>query len=467
MTTSISMTIGGREVKSDNEFPVSNPATGHVIARAPDCTQEQLDEAMSAAQLAFRDWRADSDKRRELLLDCAREIRRNDGELATLLTTEQGKPLRDSMAEVGSFAHHFEYYAEMRPAREVLVDDGITYAEVERRPLGVVATITPWNFPLGLASWKIAPALSAGNTVVSKPSPYTPLSTLRAGEILGRVLPPGVFNVVSGGDELGRWITTHPVPRKVSFTGSIATGIQVAMAGAKDLKRVTLELGGNDAAIVLDDANPSEIAESLFWGAFANNGQFCMAIKRLYVHESIHDEMVDLLSHYAATIKIGNGLDETTQLGPVNNAPQLQRVQELVGRAVEAGAVITEGGERVEPGYFYRPTIVSGAQTGMPLVDEEQFGPALPIIAYRDVEDAVEQANRTEYGLCGSVWSSDPDRGWQVASQLECGLSWVNTHLPIPEGAPFGGVKHSGQGRENGVWGFEAMTEQRVLHRTR
>ena len=259
----------------------------------------------------------------------------------------------------------------------------------------------------------------------------------------------------------------HPVPKKISFTGSIPTGKRVALAGAKDLKRITLELGGNDAAIVLDDAEPSEIAEKIFWGAFTNCGQFCMAIKRVYVHESIHDALVELLSDYAATIRLGSGLDETTQLGPVNNAPQLQRVEELVGRAVQSGAVITVGGERLGPGYFYRPTIVRGARSGMQLVDEEQFGPALPIIAYRDIDDAVQQANATDYGLCGSVWSSDSERGWQIAARLECGLSWVNTHLPIPKGAPFGGVKHSGIGRENGVWGYEAMTEQRVLHRTK
>jgi len=461
------MTIGGRAVSSETEFPVTNPANGQVFAYAPECTYEQLDEAMSAAQVAFRDWSADPDRRRELLLNSAREIRRNADALATLLTTEQGKPLRESRAEVENFANHFDFYAEMKAPREVLVDDGQTFVEVERRPIGVVATITPWNFPLGLASWKVAPALSAGNTVVSKPSPFTPLSTLLAGDILRLVLPPGVFNVVSGGDQLGERMTTHPVPKKVSFTGSIPTGKRVALAGAKDLKRVTLELGGNDAAIILDDAIPSEIGEKIFWGAFTNNGQICMAIKRVYVHESIHDELVDLLSEYADSMRLGSGLDETTQLGPVNNAPQLQRVEHLVSQAVQSGAVISAGGDRQGPGYFYRPTIVSSARSGMRLVDEEQFGPVLPVIAYRDTDDAVEQANRTEYGLCGSVWSGDSDRGWQIAARLECGVSWVNTHMSIPSGAPFGGVKQSGIGRENGIWGYDAMTEQRVLHRTK
>ena len=282
---------------------------------------------------------------------------------------------------------------------------------MRRRPFGVVGAITPWNYPVMLAAWKIAPALLAGNTVVIKPSPYTPLSTLRLGEILRDVLPPGVLNVVSGGDALGAWITQHPLVRKISFTGSVATGKKVAAAAAPDLKRVTLELGGNDAAIVLPDADPAAIADKIFWGAFTNSGQVCSAIKRVYVHEDSFAALRDELTARAKSVKMGDGFEEGVQLGPINNRPQFERVIDLVDDAKIAGATITAGGApRPGGGYFFEPTIVTGVAEGVRLVDEEQFGPALPLLTYRDVDDAVERANATSFGLSGSVWSSDVSR---------------------------------------------------------
>jgi acyl-CoA reductase-like NAD-dependent aldehyde dehydrogenase len=340
--------------------------------------------------------------------------------------------------------------------------------ELARRPLGVVAAITPWNFPLTLAFWKIAPALLAGNTLVLKPSPYTPLTTLKVGELLKDVFPPGVVNIVSGGDDLGAWMTTHPVPRKISFTGSVETGKKVALSAAPDLKRVTLELGGNDPAIVLDDADPAEVATAIFAGAFNNNGQVCSAIKRVYVPENLYDDVVDALAAHASSTKVGDGTEPDSQLGPINNAPQYERVKELVADAISGGAKAVTGGHPMDrPGYFFEPTILAGLTDGTRIVDEEQFGPALPVISYRDVNDAVERANATHFGLSGSVWGPDADRASEVAGQLECGTAWVNTHLALGPAQPFGGFKWSGIGVENGPWGLAEFSELQVVHRSR
>jgi acyl-CoA reductase-like NAD-dependent aldehyde dehydrogenase len=316
--------------------------------------------------------------------------------------------------------------------------------------------------------WKIAPALRAGNTVVIKPSPYTPLTTLKMGEILRDALPPGVLNVVTGGDQLGGMMTGHPVPRKISFTGSIETGKRVAASAAPDLKRVTLELGGNDAAIVLDDVDPSQVADKIFAGAFANNGQVCSAIKRLYVPEKLRGELVDALAEKARSAKVGDGAADGTQLGPINNKPQYERVSELVAAALSGGARAAAGGKPVEgPGYFFEPTILDNIDDGARIVDEEQFGPALPVITYRDVDDALRRANSTNFGLSGSVWSADPDRAATVASELECGTAWVNTHLALAPSQPFAGAKWSGIGVENGPWGLLGFTEIQVLFRAK
>jgi acyl-CoA reductase-like NAD-dependent aldehyde dehydrogenase len=464
----LSMTIDGTAVPTADTFSVINPATGEAHAEAPDCSREQLDAAFDSAQKAYRDWRTDEKLRRELLLKAADAMFAAAGDLGPILMAEQGKPLSEAAAEAFAAGIWFQYYAKLEMPREVIQDDDAALAEVIRRPLGVVAAITPWNFPLILASWKIAPALLAGNTMVLKPSPYTPLATLRMGEILRDVFPPGVLNVVSGGDELGQWMTSHPVPRKISFTGSVATGKHVAMSAAPDLKRVTLELGGNDPAIILDDVDPAEIAEKVFWGAFGNNGQICSAIKRVYVPEALYDDVVEALAEKARTVKVGEGSTEGVQLGPINNKPQFDRVSELVADAIKGGATAVTGGKPIEGGgYFYEPTILSDIADGTRIVDEEQFGPALPIISYRDLDDAVERANATHFGLSGSVWSADPERGAEVAARLECGTAWVNAHLALAPHQPFGGAKWSGIGVENGPWGLYGFTELQVLYRSK
>jgi len=459
------MTVDGQPTGGDDRFEVLNPSTGKPFASAPRCTREQLDAAMDAAARAFPGWRDDEDRRRGALKDAAGLLKKRAQELARTLTQEQGKPLARASEEVIACAVWFEYVASLEIPVEVVQDDDKARIEVRRRPHGVVAAITPWNFPLLLAVWKIAPALRAGNTIVVKPSPFTPLATLQLGELLREVLPPGVVNAVSGGDELGAWMTQHPVPRKISFTGSVATGKRVAAAAAPDLKRVTLELGGNDAAIVLPDAEPDAVAQDLFWGAFANSGQVCSAIKRLYVHESRYDAFLDSLSSLAGSVRMGDGLEDGVELGPLNNLPQLERVEELVEDARSSGARIVCGGSRRDGGgFFYAPTIVGGVGEGIRLVDEEQFGPALPVLPYSDVDEAVERANATQYGLSGSVWSADADRAAEVAGRLECGTAWANQHLAIMPFLPFGGAKWSGIGVENGPWGLLGYTEIQTVN---
>ena len=462
------MTIGGESVAAKETFDVVNPATGEVYTQVPDASVEQLDTAFDAARLAYRSWKRDEAARRQALHAAGDLLMAKAGELAPVLTSEQGKPLQEAMFEIIGSGMWLKHFADLEMPREVLQDDDRAFVEVVRRPMGVVAAITPWNFPWLLACWKIAPALLAGNTMVLKPSPYTPVTTLAAGQLLQEVLPAGVLNVVSGRDPLGAHMTSHPVPRKISFTGSVATGKRVAAAAAEDLKRVTLELGGNDPAIVLDDADVAEVAPKLYGSAFQNNGQICSAIKRVYVPEALHDDLVEAIADIARSAKVGNGLEEGVQLGPLNNRPQLERVSELVSDALSRGARAVAGGRAVDgPGYFHEPTILAGVEDGFPIVDEEQFGPALPIVKYRSVDEAVERANGTLFGLGGSVWGGDAERAAAVADELECGSVWINTHLAIGPGQPFGGFKWSGVGTENGHWGVEGFTEVQVRHQAK
>ncbi len=462
------MSIGGTSVAAKESFGVINPASGEVFEQAPECSPDQLDAAFASAKQAYPTWRSNESDRRKALLAMADVLMGSAGEIAPIITAEQGKPYSQANLEVFGAAMWCQYFANLEITPEVIQDDESALVQVVQRPLGVIAAITPWNFPLLLAFWKIAPALLAGNTVVIKPSPFTPLSTLKVAELLQSVLPAGVLNAVSGGDQLGAQMTSHPVPRKISFTGSVETGKKVALAAAPDLKRVTLELGGNDPAIVLDDADPVMVAKAIFTGAFSNNGQICSAIKRVYVPEALYDDVVDGLAACASAVKVGEGTDPQSQLGPINNKPQFERVKELVADALRHGATAVTGGQAMErPGYFFAPTILAGLTDGTRIVDEEQFGPALPVVKYHSLEDAIERANATNFGLSGSVWGSDVERASEVAAQLECGTAWVNTHLGLAPSQPFGGCKWSGLGVENGKWGLSEFTEVQSLYQSR
>jgi acyl-CoA reductase-like NAD-dependent aldehyde dehydrogenase len=460
--------IAGERRAAPSTFAVLNPATGRVYDHAPECTAALLDEAFAAAAKAQIAWKQDDEARRAALGAAAHKLFANGEELGHILTTEQGKPLARATEEVLAAGVWLKYYSALKVGPEVIQDDKQARAEVVRKPMGVVAAITPWNFPILLACWKIGPALRAGNTMVLKPSPYTPLSSLRMVEILNQVLPPGVLNVVSGGDDLGRLMTSHPTPRKITFTGSAAAGKQVAAAAAPDLKRVTLELGGNDPAILLDDVDPAAVADEVFWGAFMNSGQVCSAIKRIYAPDTIYEDVVEALAAKAAAVKMGDGFEDGVELGPINNAPQFERVKELVDDAISGGARVAAGGAALDgPGYFFQPTILANLTDGTRIVDEEQFGPAVPVISYRDIDEVVARANATNFGLSGSVWGTDTDRASAVAADLECGTAWVNAHVALAPHQPFGGFKWSGIGVENGPWGFAAFTEVQVQYRNK
>lgn len=455
--------IGGRHVATADRFEVRNPATGEIVGYCPDASEADLDAAVAAATEAFRSWRAVPDaERRAACMAIADTLDANADELARLVTLEQGKPLNGlgSRFELGGCAAWTRYTASLDLPVEVLQDDAQGRIEMHRHPIGVVGSITPWNWPLMIAIWHIIPAIRSGNTVVVKPSPLTPLSTIRMVELMNGVLPAGVVNVVAGGNALGQWMSGHEGIGKMVFTGSTATGRKVMAGAAETLKRLTLELGGNDAGIVLPDADPEAIAEGIFWGAFINNGQTCAALKRLYVPDSLYDGLCDALVAFARRIKVGNGLDEDSMLGPIQNAMQFQKVKALVDDAVARGARVLMGADPDpdQPGYFYPVTLLADATDGMRVVDEEQFGPVLPIIRYHDVDDAIARANASESGLGGSVWSGDKARARELALRLECGSVWINAHGMVQPNVPFGGVKTSGIGVEFGAEGLKEYT---------
>lgn len=467
MNNIIALTIGGNSVTTDRRFDVANPGTGGVAGTAPDAGQAELDRAVAAAKAVFPEWSSKPDV--ELQAACnavADKLEAHSEELAKLITAEQGKPLGGigSMWEMGGAVGWSRYTAGLSLPMQVLQDNDDARVEMYRKPLGVVGSITPWNFPVLIAVWHILPALRTGNTVVSKPSPLTPLASLRMIELMNEVLPAGVVNSVSCSDtdfNMGAAMSGHPDVAKIVFTGSCGTGQKVMQSSAATMKRLTLEMGGNDAGIVLPDADPEKIAEGLFWGAFINNGQTCAAMKRLYVHDDIHDAVCDALVAFAKNIKVGEGTQEDSVLGPVQNQMQFDKVSQLVAQAREKGQVLL-GGEPGE-GLFYPPTIIAGLGADDPLVVEEQFGPALPVIRYTDVEDALAQANALDLGLGGSVWSGDIENARAVAKRMECGSVWINSHGMIQPNVPFGGVKKSGFGVEFGEEGLKEYTDIQVI----
>ncbi len=468
--TTYPLVINGYSIKTNNTFKVRNPSTGKVVGRASMATIEQLDSAVKAARRAFKAWSITSNKERSGACHAIAEaIEKNAEELARLLTQEQGKPLNGlgSRFELGGAAAWAHYTADLELPVEVLQDNDEGKVEMYRKPIGVVGSITPWNWPLLIAIWHIVPAVRAGNTVVIKPSPHTPLSTIRLVQIINEVLPAGVVNCVTGEDTLGAAMSSHEGIGKIIFTGSCATGKKVMASASDTLKRLTLELGGNDAGIVLPDADPKEIAEGLFWGAFINGGQTCAALKRLYVHKSIYSDVCKRLKAFSKNMPMGDGLDENNVLGPISNKMQFDKVNRLVKGAIDKGGKVLLGGEakRNGPGYFFPLTLIANVDHGVPLVDEEQFGPVLPIIRYSDVDEVIARANDNPNGLGGSVWSKDIKAAKKVAKRLECGTVWINKHGAIQPNAPFGGIKGSGIGVEFGKEGLEEYTDIQVIIR--
>lgn len=464
------MYINGTAVQSGNTFDVINPATGKAFAQCQLGDSSNVNQAVAAAKAAFPAWSRTSDEeRKQLLHSVAAAIEANMPELMQLVTKETGKPMGGlngigSGMEVGGSIAWAQYTTELQLPVDVIQDNDEARIEVHRKPLGVVASITPWNWPLLIAIWHVIPALRVGNTVVMKPSPYTPVSTLRFVQLASEILPAGVINVITGMGEVGAAITSHPDVQKVVFTGSTNTGKQIMKSAAGNLTRCTLELGGNDAGIILPDVNVKEIAPKLFGAAFHNNGQTCAALKRMYVHESQYEEVCAEMARLAKSVVVGDGLEEGTELGPIQNQAQLDIVQDLADSARADGGRFLAGGHRMDrDGYFFEPTIVADLTDGHRLVDEEPFGPILPIIKYSDIDEVIERANRNDRGLGGSVWSSDTAKAAELAQRLECGSAWVNDHGAIQPDAPFGGIKQSGMGVEFGLYGLEEFTSIQTL----
>ena len=459
---------GGALVAGLASVDVLDPALLSVVGTAPVSALDDVDLAVGAASAACAGtaWAHDAGLRREAMGRCADIIERNLPELSALLSREQGKPMAAAVVEINMALRIFRHYAAWLDTPQILRSSAAEQIDVRRAALGVVGLIVPWNYPITILFMKLGPAMAAGNTVIVKPAPSTPLTTLRLIELCSAELPPGVLNSVTGEAEIGAALTAHPGIRKISFTGSTPTGVHVMRGAAATLKRLTLELGGNDAAIVLDDADVETIAPRIFASAFTNAGQICCAIKRLYVHRGVAPALTERLVDLAQSWKVGAGMESGTQMGPLNNRAQLAHVQALLGDARTRGGKILAGGHGVPdlPGYFMRPTLVGGLDDSARLVSEEQFGPALPILVFDHDHEAVARANASEFGLGASVWSADIERATALALGLEAGNLYVNQHAvpPDPE-VPFGGMKSSGFGHELGQWGVDDFSVRRIL----
>jgi acyl-CoA reductase-like NAD-dependent aldehyde dehydrogenase len=459
------MIINGQQSECEQYYDVVNPATEEAFAQCQLGNVDSLNQAVAAAKSAFTGWsRITPSERKTKILALASALEANMPELMNLVTQETGKPMAGlnnvgSGMEVGGSIAWTKVTAELELAVDVVQDDAEARIEVHRKPLGVVGSITPWNWPLMIAIWHIIPALKAGNTVVIKPSELTPLSTMRFVELANEILPAGVLNIVTGDGEVGHALTSHKDVSKIIFTGSTPTGKKIMSASSTNLKRLTLELGGNDAGIVLPDVDVKSTASQLFAACFHNNGQTCAALKRLYVHEDIYDEVCQEMAEMAKNVKVGNGLENGVELGPIQNAKQLQIVAELAEDAKSCGGRFLAGGNRIaRKGYFFEPTIVADLTDGSRLVDEEPFGPIVPIIKFSDIDAVIAKANENDAGLGGSIWSADVVKATELAKRMECGSVWINTHGAIQPNAPFGGIKQSGFGVEFGLYGLEECT---------
>lgn len=463
-TNGYTMTIEGQGVAGSAKIDVRNPATGDVFASAPDASEADLDAAIAAAERAFPLWRdTPIAKRKELLVQASDTIKAHAEELAALFVSEQGRPFDGARNEILGAAMWMKAITMLDIPVDVTEDTDSRRIEVHHVPLGVVCGIVPWNFPVLLAVWKIAPALLAGNSMVLKPSPFTPLCALRIGELLRDIFPAGVLNVISGGDALGPMMTAHKGFAKISFTGSTATGRRVMESAAKDLKRITLELGGNDAAIVMPDVDIDAVAEQLFEGAFHNTAQVCVATKRLYIHADIYDVLRDRLHKLARELPVGDGAEQGNRYGPIQNEPQYRRVMALIEEARSEGLTLLEGGPVPEKGYFIPLTLVDNPPDDSRVVVEEAFGPILPLLKFTDIDEVIARANDSEYGLSGAVWSNDVNAAVAIAHRLDTGTIWINQNLQSTPFTPLAGAKQSGFGQENGLPGLLEFTRPKAI----
>ncbi len=470
------MRIGGRDVSSADEgwIPVINPATGILIDRVPDGTLYEVDQAVHAAATSFDAWAGRTVRDRGMVLfRAAAKVRERTRELAELLTAEQGKPIRDAVDEVRGFANILEFYAGIAGAMhgEYISLGTSGDCMVRRDPIGVCGAIVPWNMPVILMGWKIGPALLAGNTLVFKPASATPLTSLSLAVLLEEAgLPPGVLNLVTGrGDVVGEAMVKHPGIRKISFTGDMETGDRVRELAGSRLTEIHLELGGSDPMIVWKDADLGKAVDGAVRGRFYNAGQTCTAVKRLFVHEEVAKGFIARLQERVDRLVVGDGSDPSVEMGPLTGRAQLERIVSLVEGVQEKnqGTIITGGfplsGPGFDGGYFYPPTLVTEPDPDCPLMTREVFGPVLPITVIRDLDEGISRANETRFGLGASIWTRDLAVVHEVYSRVQAGVVWVNRHLTLPPEIPFGGVKASGLGRENGLQAFQRYTRTKAL----
>lgn len=459
------MLIDGKLVDGFATMDVTNPATGQPFISVPRASAAQADEAIAAAAAAQKAWGAvPFDERQTKLVELADAIAANADRLARTLTEEQGKPLAEAQGEVAWSEDFLRHYATLELPDRVIQDDDTGYIAVRHKPFGVVVGIIAWNFPLLLACWKIGPAVLAGNAIVLKPAPTTPVTALALGAICKDIFPAGVVNVITDANDLGPHLTSHPDVAKIGFTGSTVTGKAIAASGASGLKRVTLELGGNDPAIVLEDVDVKATAKAIFGNAFVNCGQVCLAVKRAYVHADIYDAMCEELARLAEEAVVDDGLKQGTRIGPIQNQMQFEKVKAFLETAKRDGQVIAGGEVLDRDGYFVRPTIVRDVTDGDAIVDEEQFGPILPVIAFSDVDEVVARANASSYGLGGSIWAKDVARASGIAERIESGQVWVNQHMAIGPHIPMAGFKQSGLGVEQSSEGLAEYTQVQVVN---
>ncbi|OYR07770.1 aldehyde dehydrogenase family protein [Brucella grignonensis] len=464
MDTSYKLLIDGELIDGDGFLEVIDPAEGKAFARVPRASVKQLEAAVAAAKRAFRGWSTTPlENRRAKIVELADLIDVEREKLVRTLTREQGKPLAEAEWEVDNTAQFMRELATIDLPVEVIQNDEQMHIELHHKPLGVVAGITPWNFPFLLNLNKLTFSTLMGNTFVLKPAPTTPITALLIGELAQKVFPAGVVNVIVDENDLGSLLTSHPDVAKVSFTGSTETGKKVYKTVSETIKRLTLELGGNDAGIVLDDVDIQPTASKIFDAAFTNAGQVCIALKRVYAHSSIYDELCDELAKLAKDATIGSGFEQGVKIGPVQNKAQFEKAQHFLKIAETDGTIVAGGKRGVGDGYFIEPTIVRDIKDGSILVDEEQFAPILPVIRYENLDDAIESANSTTYGLGGSVWSSDLVKAREVAQQLQAGTVWINQHLHIAPHVPFGGAKESGLGADYGALGLAEYSQRVVI----
>ncbi|MDA2913483.1 aldehyde dehydrogenase family protein [Acidobacteriia bacterium AH_259_A11_L15] len=474
MESMAQMFINGESVpsKSGQTYEVKNPATREVVDTAAKGTAEDIEAAVAAAEAAFAEWRHTSPEARgQHLHKGAEKVREKLDELAVLETKEQGKPVAEAKREIEHFLHGLEFYAglasKIRGAHVPLPDNRM-YGMVIKQPIGVCAGIVPWNFPITLMGTKVGPALAAGNTMIVKPASTTPLTAIRIIELLNQAgLPKGVLNIVTGpGGTLGEALLKHPRIRRIAFTGATDTGKHVAECAAPQMKRLTLELGGSDPMIVCDDAAIDAAVTGASVGRFYNCGQACLAIKRLYLFESVYDQFVEKLLGKVKRLKIGNGLEEKIRMGPLHTAAQREEIESQVADAIKRGGKVLAGGKRPEgdqyaKGFFYEPTLLENIPDDARIVQEESFGPALPIFKVKDLNEAIARANNSQYGLGSSIWTRDLTKARRAAERLEAGNVWINSlHIGYDE-LPFGGVKYSGIGREHGPEALEYYLESK------